>query len=156
MSTQTLSSVAIDVVDQYHLAGKHLADAYQAGVQRALDAAGDRFAAAVQARSMPEAVKSSLIDAQQRVAGIVVGGLRLGSNAVSAINDRVADGVKGGIGRIAETVSRIDTVFDTNASDSITVLNMPSAQLSLAVASAVAARAKSIGERVGVQEQAVV
>ena len=35
MSTLTLSTVAIDIVGQYHLAGQHLARAYQTGVQRA-------------------------------------------------------------------------------------------------------------------------
>src|SRR6476620_6414608 len=90
MSTPSLSTVAIDVVGQYHLAGQHLARAYQTGVQRAAGALTERFVAAVQSRELPlidEAVKTSLIDAQRRVASIVVDSLRAGSVAVAALND---------------------------------------------------------------------
>ena len=74
MTTANLSTIAIDVVGQYHLAGQHLARAYQSGVQRAAGAISERFATALQSRELPlvnDAVKASLIEAQQQVAGLV-------------------------------------------------------------------------------------
>ena len=158
MSTPSLSTVAIDVVGQYHLAGQHLARAYQTGVQRAADALTERFVAAVQSRELPlidEAVKTSLIDAQRRVASIVVDSLRAGSVAVAALNDKVADGVKGGIERLAGTAARVDAALERQDTGTINVLGRPSAQLSLAVASAVAEGAKRLGDRI-VGDEAVV
>jgi len=69
MSTQSLSTVAIDVVGQYHLAGQHLARAYQSGVQRAAGAISERFASALQSRELPlvnNAVKASVIRSLQK------------------------------------------------------------------------------------------
>jgi hypothetical protein len=150
MSTQSLSTVAIDVVGQYHLAGQHLARAYQTGVKRAADAMTERFATALQSRDLPlldEAVKTSLIAAQRHVAGIVVDSLQASSAAVAAINDKVAEGVKGGIERMAGTAARVDAALDRKDTGTVNVLGLPSAQLSLSVASAVAEGAKRLGER---------
>jgi hypothetical protein len=158
MSTPSLSAVAIDVVGQYHLAGQHLARAYQAGVQRAAAALNERFAAALQSRDVPlvnDAVKDSLIQAQKRVAGLVAEGLRAGSAAVSTLNDRVADGVKASIERVAATAARVDAVLARDSAGTVTALALPSAQLSLSVASAVAERAKRLGERVAAEGDVV-
>jgi hypothetical protein len=158
MSTPSLSTVAIDVVGQYHLAGQHLARAYQTGVKRAADAMSERFAAALQSRELPlidETVKSSLIDAQRHVAGIIADGLRAGSVAIASINDKVADSVKGSIERMAGTAARVDAALDRKDTGTINVLGMPSAQLSLSVANAVAEGAKRLGDRL-VGDEAVV
>ena len=149
MSTLSLSTVAIDIVGQYHLAGQHLARAYQTGVQRAAGALTERFATALQSRELPlvnDSVKSSLIVAQKHVTDLVAEGLRSSSAAVATFNDRVAEGVKSGIERIAGTAARVDAALEREDGRTLNVLALPSAQLSLSVASAVADGAKRLGE----------
>jgi len=159
MSTASLSTIAIDVVGQYHLAGQHLARAYQAGVQRAAGALNERFATALQSRELPlvnDSVKASLIEAQQHVAGLVAEGLRTSSAAVATFNDRIAEGVKGGIERLAGTATRVDAALERDDTRTLNVLALPSAQLSLSVANAVADGAKRIGERLLAVEDNVI
>ena len=43
MTTTTLNAVAIDVVGQYGLAGKHLVQAYRLGTQRVIDQINERY-----------------------------------------------------------------------------------------------------------------
>ena len=150
MSTLTLSTVAIDIVGQYHLAGQHLARAYQTGVQRAAGALTERFATALQSRELPlinDSVKTSLIVAQKHVTELVAEGLRNSSATVATLNDRIADGVKVGIERMAGTAARVDAALERDDARTLNVLALPSAQLSLSVASAVAEGAKRLGER---------
>jgi hypothetical protein len=154
MSTQTLSSVAIDVVEQYHQAGQHLARAYQAGVQRAAEALCERFAAGVNGGQSPllsEGYKSSLIAAQQRIAGIVVEQLRAGSERVAPTHDRIAGDTKSGIERWAGDSSRVDA----NGADTLALINLPAAQASLAVASAIAQGAKRLSDTVAGGQDAI-
>ena len=159
MSTLTLSTVAIDIVGQYHLAGQHLARAYQTGVQRAAGALTERFATALQSRELPlvnDSVKTSLIVAQKHITDLVAEGLRNSSAAVSTLNDRIADGVKVGIERMAGTAARVDAALERDDARTLNVLALPSAQLSLSVANAVADGAKRIGERLLTVEDNVV
>jgi hypothetical protein len=152
MSTQTLSSVAIEIVGQYHQAGQYLARAYDRGVQRAADAISERYAEFVNARELPlvdDGVRSSLIEAQQRVSGIVVGALRAGNERMAAVNNRIAEGVKGGIGALAGRAQRIGAAYNSEAADTLALLGVPSAQLSLSVAKAIADGAKRIGDTAG-------
>jgi hypothetical protein len=159
MTTANLSTIAIDVVGQYHLAGQHLARAYQSGVQRAAGAISERFATALQSRELPlvnDAVKASLIEAQQHVAGLVAEGLRASSAAVATFNDRVAEGVKTGIERMAGTAARVDAALERDDTRTLSVLALPSAQLSLSVANAVADGAKRLGENMLAAEANVI
>ena len=159
MTTATLSTIAIDVVGQYHLAGQHLARAYQSGVQRAAGALTERFATALQSRDLPlvnDAVKASLIEAQQHVANLVAEGLRASSVAVATVNDRIAEGVKSSIERMAGTAARVDAALERDDTRTLNVLALPSAQLSLSVASAVADGAKRLGESVLAAEESVI
>jgi hypothetical protein len=151
VSTQALTSVAIDVVGQYHQAGQHLLQAYEAGVQRVASAVNERFAAGVQRGVLPlinDATRSSLISAQQRVAGFVVDQLRSGNQLVATINDRLADGAKRGIERLSAGSARIDAAIGATPVDTLSTLNLPAAKLSLSVASAVAAGAMRLNKRV--------
>ena len=159
MTTANLSTIAIDVVGQYHLAGQHLARAYQSGVQRAAGAISERFATALQSRELPlvnDAVKASLIEAQQHVAGLVAEGLRASSVAVATFNDRIAEGVKSGIERMAGTAARVDAALDRDDTRTLSVLALPSAQLSLSVANAVADGAKRLGDSLLAAEESVI
>lgn len=159
MSTQTLSTVAINVVGQYNQAGKHLVRAYRLSTERAVGAVNDRFAAVVNARQLPlvnDNVKASLIVAQQQIAGLVAGGLSASANGADATIDQLARGAKGGIERIAETGTKIETVFNTSVLDTVGVLAMPAAYVSLEIGNIVAQGSKRLSERVTGGEEVVV
>jgi hypothetical protein len=159
MSTQTLSTVAINVVGQYNQAGKHLVRAYRTSTERAVGAVNERFAAAVNARPLPlvsENVKSSLITAQQHLVNLVAGGLSASANGADATIDQLARGAKGGIERIAETGTKIETVFNTSVLDTVNVLALPAAYVTLEIGSLVNQRSKQLSERMtGTGEETV-
>jgi hypothetical protein len=151
MTTQTLSSIAVDVVGHYHQAGQSLVRAYQAGVEQAERAYSERFVSTLNGRELPlvnEAVKSSLIEVQRHVATALVRGLRAGSDRVAEINDRLAERARTDIGRLADAVARAESAFEIKGSETLAIYGLPSAQFSLAVASAVSEGARRLGARV--------
>jgi len=151
MTTQTFTSVAINVVGQYNQAGKQLVRAYRVGAERAVHGVNERFASAVNARSLPlvnHAVKASLIDAQQLLSGFVATGLDLGSNGADLTIDRVARGVKGGIERISDTTAGIESALNTSALNTVGILALPMAHVSLELANKLAQGSKRLSDRV--------
>jgi len=154
MSIDTLSNVTLETVDRYERAAQHLARAYLAAVERAARIDRERFAAALQQRELPlvdDRVKSSLIEAQQRLSEIVVQGLQAGSAAVSGANERIAQQLKQAIG----AVNGLEARADGKALDTLALLGLPSAQLSLSVATAWAEGAERIEARAAGDEQVV-
>jgi hypothetical protein len=159
MSTQTLSSVAMNVVDQYNLAGKQLVRAYRAGTERAVGAVNERFASAVNARSLPlvnDQVKQSVIEAQQQVAGLLAFGLGMGANGADLTIDQVSRRVASGIERIVGATSRVESVIGASTLDKVGVLAMPAVFLSLEIANVVAEGSKRLSERVAGVEDIIV
>ena len=159
MSTQTLSSVASNVVGQYSQVGKLIVGTYRAGAQRFVSGANTRYAEFLNSRSLPlmnEAVKASLIDVQQQIAGLVEGRITSGCYRAEQVIDFVAGGVNGGIQRIAATAGRVETAFDTSAITTVGSLTMPAAQVSLAIANRAVEGTKRLSGRViGDQAEAV-
>ena len=158
MSTQTLSAIAIDVVDQYHAAGKHLVHAYRAGTERAVGAVNERFATAVNTRALPlvtAPVKASVIEAQRQVADFVAFGLGLGANGADITIDQVSRRVASGIERVSSATTKVESVIGANAFDKVGVLALPVARVSLEVANAVAAGTKRLSERVAGEPEVV-
>lgn len=151
MSTQTLSSVAIDVVDQYSLAGKHLVRAYRATTERAVGAVNERFASVVNTRSLPlvnDQAKARLINAHQQVTGVVSFGLDLPAKGADITIDQVARRVNVGIERVSATTARVGNVFGASALNKAGSLALPLANVSLNVATAVAEGSKRLSDRV--------
>ena len=151
MSTQTLSSVASNVVGQYTQVGKLIVGTYRASAQRLVSGANTRYADFLNSSTLPlmdEAVKASLIDVQQQIAGLVEGGITTGTDRADQVIDFVAGGVNGGIQRIAATAERVATAFDTNAITAVGSLTMPAAQVSLALANRAVEGTKRLSERV--------
>lgn len=149
MSTQSLSSVTIEVIGQYHEAGRQLARAYERGLQRVADAIGGQVASFIETRDMPLVdadVKSSLIDAQRQALGILVGTVRAGNKRLAAANDRIAETAKAGIGTLAGHADRVGIAFNSDAVEKLAQLGIPSAQLSLAFAKVVAHGTHRFGE----------
>ncbi len=151
MSNTSLSTVAIHVVDQYGSTGKHLAQAWRNGVERLVGGANARYADFLDKRSLPlvnEQVKSDLINAQQLLAGFVLKGVRAGSEratlAIDAANARATSGIQA----LANTASRVETAFDTQALDTVRTLNMPAATLAAQLADKIAQGAKAVESRI--------
>jgi hypothetical protein len=158
MSTQNLSTIAIDVVDQYHAAGKNLVRAYRAGTERAVGAVNERFASALNARALPlvtEPVKASVIQAQQQVAGFVAFGLGLGANGADITIDQLSRRVVDGIGRVSNASTKVESVIGASAFDKVGVLALPMARVSLEIANVVAKGSKRLSERVAGSDEAV-
>ena len=151
MSTQTLSSVASNVVGQYTQVGKLIIGTYRAGAQRWVAGANTRYANYLNARSLTlvnDAVKTSLIDAQQQIAGFVEGGITTGTHRADQVLDLIAGGVHAGIQRIAATAERVATAFDSNALTTVRSLTMPAAQVSLEFANRAVEGTRRLSERV--------
>jgi hypothetical protein len=137
MSTQTLSSVAMHVVGQYSQVGQLIVGAYRTGARRVLDGANTRYAASVNASPLPlvnEAVKASLIDAQQQIASFVEGGISSASAGAEQAIEMVAGGVDKVVQRIAVAADRVEAAFGTTAIRTVGILAMPAAQVSLEMA----------------------
>jgi hypothetical protein len=159
MTNPSMTAVAKHVVGQYNEAGRQLVRAYRVGTERAVGAVNERFASAVNARSLPlvtESVKDSLIDAQQQVAGAVSFGLGLGANGADIAIEQVARRVSNGIDRLAHTTERVQTAFGISSLEKVGVLALPVAYVSLELASAVANGSKRLSDRVAGAEEAVV
>lgn len=156
---QTLSSVASNVVDQYSQVGKLLVGTYRAGAQRIVSGTNTRYAEFVNSRSLPlvnEAVKASLIEVQQQLAGLVEGGIASGSDRAEQAIDLVAGGINGGIQRIVATSERVETAFDTTAITTVGNLTLPAAQISLEIANRAVEGTKRLSARVvGTSEEVV-
>jgi hypothetical protein len=151
MSTQTLTSVASNVVGQYSRIGKLIVGTYRAGAQRFISGANTRYANFLNSRSLPlvnQDVKASLIDVQQQFAGLIEGGLTTGYDRAEQAIDFVAGGINGGIQRIAATTERVETAFDTTALTTVGSLTMPVAHVSLEIANRAVEGTKRLSERV--------
>lgn len=152
MSSQTLSAVAIHVVDQYGSAGKHLTQAYRTGVERLVGGANARYASFLQNRSIPlvnEQVKSDLINAQHLLARFLLKGVHAGSDRAAQAIDTMTTRATSGIQAIASTATRVESAFDTAALDTVRTLNMPAAALAAQVAEKIVQGAKAVESRVG-------
>src|SRR5258708_4311584 len=104
MSTQTLGSVASNVVGQYSQVGKLIVGAYRSGAQRLVNGANTRYAAFLDSRALPlvnDAVKASLIDVQKQIAGFVESRIATGTGRAEQAIELLANGVNGGIQRAA-------------------------------------------------------
>lgn len=159
MSTQTLSSVASLVVGQYGQAGTLLLGTYRTGAQRLANGVGTRYAALLNSRYLPllnEGAKARLIKAERKIAGLVEGGIVVGSDRAAQAIEVLTSGVNNGIHRVAETVDRVESALDTTAFTTVGNLTVPAAKVSLEIATLVVNGAKRLSTSVGDFEAAAV
>lgn len=151
MSTQTLSSVTSDVLGQYTRIGKLVLATYRAGVRRIVSGVNTGYAEALGSRALPlvnEAVKASLIQVHDQVTGALGAGIVRGADRAEQAIDFVSGGVNKGIQRIAATVERVETAFDTTVITAVGTLTMPAAQISLGIANRAVEGTKRLSARV--------
>lgn len=150
MSTQTLSSVAIEVVGQYGQAGKLVVGATRKRARRFFDDTNTRYAEFLDRRPLPlvnDAVKASLVDAQQRIAGFHADGITAGSDGAWQAIDTLAAGLQRGVERMAAAAERVEAALDSKALSTVGTLTLPVAQLSLEIANRTLQGAESLSER---------
>jgi len=155
MTTTTLNAVAIDVVGQYGLAGKHLVQAYRLGTQRVIDQINERYSSLVNSSALPmvdESIRTSLLSAHQQVTGFFVGGVARATEQADLAIDKITDGTTQGIKRLGGFGERIEALVGAPVVDTLTKVNMPVAQLSLTIASQVVENSKRLVERVAASD----
>ena len=158
MTTTTLNAVAIDVVGQYGLAGKHLVNAYRLGTQRVVNQVNERYTSMIQSPSLPmvhDSLRASILSAHQQLTGFFVGGVARATEQADLAIDRITDTTAQGIKRLGGVGERIEAMVGTPVVDTMTKINMPAAQLSLQIAGQVVEGTKRLVERVAAVEEAV-
>lgn len=160
MSTPTFSAVAIQVAGQYGQAGKLVVGATRKRAFRLVVDTNARYAEFLDRRPLPlvsDAVKASLVDAQQRIAGFVEDGIVTGSDRAEQAIASVTAGVHRSVARIAATAERLEAAFDSKALSTVGTLTLPVAQLSLEIANRTVQGAERLSARwVGADEAQVV
>ena len=152
----TLNAIATDVVGHYDNAAKSLVAAYRTGAKRALAASGSRYAKLVEWAPLPvvgSERKARIVAAERRVAGVVGEGVA-----------RIARGCDRGIELVSGTAlkgletfaQRTDWAKDMFVVDTVRRINLPAAELSLAIASRIDNVANALSVRAeGTVEQPV-
>lgn len=154
MTTQTLTSVALHVVDQYNDAGKHLVAAWRHGARRAIGAVGSaasRYDAFWGERPMPlvsEEMKAGLSNAHRTVTGFLVNRLERDTDRLTGVMDRIAERTASGIQSVSQVAERAEQAFNLKASEPLRALNMPLAQVASRIADTVAKGARKLEQRV--------
>lgn len=155
MSTASLSTVAINVVEQYNLAGKSLVQAYRAGSQRVLRSIDGGYAELNSRLPLVnEDIKAKLVDAQSRIAGVVTGGVTQISDRTAEVIDRLAQGATGGIERLAKTPAPFGATVPAPALEALRAIQQPAAELSLKIATQVAEISKRVLDTVSASNDA--
>jgi hypothetical protein len=158
MSNATLNEVAIDVVGQYALAGKHLVNAYRLGTHRVVAQINDRYTSMIKSASLPmvdESIRASLLSAHAQMTGFFVGGLTRATEQADVAIDKITDTTAQGIKRLGSVGDRFEAMIGKPVVGTMTKINMPAAQLSLQIAGQVVEGSKRLVERVGAVDDAV-
>ncbi|MEP6874912.1 MAG: hypothetical protein ABI887_11155 [Burkholderiales bacterium] len=158
MTTQSLSSVASNIVGQYSQASKHLVDAYRSGAQRLVIGANTQYVTLLNSGALPlvtEDVKARIFKVQTQITGLVEQGINGGSDRAEQAIDFVAGGVNGGIERVAAAAGRVEEALKTTALTKVgQVAILPVAQVSLTLVTRAAEGTKRLSERVAGTEVA--
>ncbi len=152
MTTQSLSSVASDIVGQYSQASKHLVDAYRSGAQRLVIGANTRYVTFLKSGALPiitDDAKANLFKVQTQITNLVEQGINTGSDRAEQAIDFIAGGVSGGIQRMAVATDRVEEALNTKAITKVgTVAILPVAKVSLTLVSRAAEGTKRLSARV--------
>ena len=151
MNTQSLSSVAHHVVDQYSQIGKLVVGTYRTGAQRLITGANSRYVSLLQGRELRlvnDAIKANLINVQTKIAEALVGGITAGTGRADQAIDFVTAGANGGIKRAVAAVDRVEAALNTTALTSVGKITLPVAQVSLEIANRAVEGAQRLSTRV--------
>lgn len=136
MSTKNLSTAATQVIEAYGITATNVINTYRYGGERVIGFVDQRFASAV-SRSAPalsEGTRSTLIDGQQRVSGIYVKGLHLGTDRAQSVVGVAVDLATKGVSIVASNATRLDRRANLNALSKLNRVAMPAATVLINVA----------------------
>ncbi len=155
MTTTTLHAVALDVVGQYALAGKHFVQAYRLGTQRVVDQFNERYSSLVNGAAMPmvdASIRSNLLNAHQQASAFFVGGVARATEQADLAIDKITGGTTEGIKRLGGVGERLEVLVGKPVVESMTKVNLPIAQMSLTIANQVVEGSKRLVEQVAASQ----
>jgi hypothetical protein len=159
MTTQSLSTVASDIVGQYSLASKHIVDAYRSGSQRLVIGANARYITLLKSGTLPlvtDDVKAGLFKVQTQITSLIEQGINTGSDRTEQAINFIAGGVNSGIQRVAAAADRVEGALNTKAITKVgTAVILPVAQVSLTLVTRAAEGTKRLSARVAGAEASV-
>ena len=146
--SQTLNSIAIDVVNQYGEAANHLVDAYRIGTARTISGIGAGYARLIERRSLPlmtDELKTALINTEKRMSNLAVGAVNRAAERTHTAVERVTNRAVEGIEAFGHRTAWADEMFVVEA---VRTINMPAAKLSLGIANRANKATARLSERV--------
>jgi len=146
--SQTLHSIAIDVVNQYGEAAKHLVDAYRIGTERTIGGIGAGYARLIERRSLPlltDELKTALIDTEKRMSNLAVDAVNRAAERAQGAVDGVAHRAVEGLAAFGHRTAWADDMFVV---ETVRKINMPAAKLSLRIANRANRATARLSERV--------
>ena len=157
-SQASIHAVAIDVVGQYGLAGKHLVNAYRLGTQRVVAQINERYTSMIESPALPmvdASIRSSIVAAHQQLTGFLVGGVVRATERADLAIDRMTDSTAQGIKRLGDVGERFEAMVGQPVVETMTKVNMPAAKLSLQIAGQVVEGTKRLVERASATQAVV-
>lgn len=150
MSTKNLSSVATQVIGAYGMTATNVINTYRYGGERVVGFIDDRFATVVNRRgaALSQDLRTSLIDKLQRVSGIYVKGLQLGTDRAQSVVGVAVDLATKGVNVVASNARRLDRSANLNALDTLNRVAMPAATLINSVAAGIEEGSTELVKRV--------
>lgn len=150
-SNPSLTSVALNVVEQYEGASRQLLQACSSRVRRESRRIHERVSGFVESRRVPllnDAVKFSLLDAESKAWGLVDKSIAFGCDRMDELTQRVARDAKQGLKQFASALEAVESAVEGAPKEVLTTLGLPGAQMSLAVATSVASGASALSSRI--------
>lgn len=132
-STPSLGTVALEIVNRHEEAAQTFTRAYQSGVERFAERVSSRLQAQ-QLPLVPEAVKSTLLSAQQQSSEAFLKGIKANTAAITTLNQNIANGLRASIERTTGAVEKFDAATKGTLGRVLNQFVLPSAQLSLSLA----------------------
>lgn len=150
MSTKNLSSVATQVIGAYGMTATNVINTYRYGGERVVGFIDERFATVVNrsGAALSQNLRTSLIDKLQRVSGIYVKGLHLGTDRAQSVVGVAVDLATKGVNVVASNARRLDRSANLNALDTLNRVAMPAATLINSVAAGIEEGSTELVKRV--------
>lgn len=149
MSTTTMNSLAIEIIESYAQTAKYVVDAYRGAVEKAMAGARGGFAKVADSDALlDESLKSGLASAQKQLDAMLGKGVEAVVNGADYAIDAVAGGATKGVNAIADAAGRLHDKFPSEAAVALFEMNRPVLQLSRDVAVELEKRAKALAKRV--------
>jgi hypothetical protein len=150
MTTKTLSTVAISMIDAYGHTAKNMIAAYRIGGERVIGFADQRWDAAIQtgASRLSEELRDTLLQTRKRISGYYTKGLHFGTDRADMVVETTVGLAHKGVERIAANAERFDEATKLGALQTINRVALPAAEVASKVATRIEEGSSQLLERV--------